>query len=47
MKMKELESVSTKELDPWFRRFIEPGTLILTNGWWIYNFLEPDYGHDA
>ena len=47
LKMKALESVSTKELEPWFRKFIEPGTLVLTDGWRAYNFLGPDYDHDA
>jgi ribosomal protein L37AE/L43A/transposase-like protein len=47
LKMKTLKAVSTKELKPWFEEYIEPGTLILTDGWKAYNFLEEDYEHNA
>jgi len=47
MKMKTLEHVSAKELEPWFQKSIVPGTLVLTDGWRAYNFLENGYDHDA
>ena len=47
LKMKTLKAVSTQELKPWFEKYIEPGSLILTDGWKAYNFLEEDYNHDA
>ena len=47
LKMKTLKAVSTKELKPWFEEYIEPGTLILTDGWKAYHFLEEDFEHDA
>jgi len=45
--MKPLKAVSTQELKPWFEKYIEPGTLILTDGWKAYNFVEENFEHDA
>ena len=47
LKMKTLKAVSTQQLKSWFEAYIEPGSLILTDGWRAYNFLEEDYEHDA
>jgi len=47
LKMKTLKAVSVQELKPWFEAYIEPGSLILTDGWRAYNFLDEDFKHDS
>lgn len=47
LKMKTLKHVSAKELEPWFRKSIVPGTLVLTDGWKAYAFLGDGFDHDA
>lgn len=47
LKMKTLEHVSGEELEPWFRKSIVAGSLVLTDGWKAYNFLEDGWEHDA
>lgn len=47
LKMTVLEHVSAKELEPWLRKSIVPGSLVLTDGWKAYRFLTHGYEHDA
>jgi ribosomal protein L37AE/L43A/transposase-like protein len=47
LKMKVLKHVSGEEMEPWFRKSIVPGSLVLTDGWKAYNFLVDGYDHDA
>lgn len=47
VKMTPLKHVSAQELEPWLRKSIVPGTLVLTDGWKAYRFLEKGYAHDA
>lgn len=47
LKMKALKRVSGEEMEPWFRKSIVPGSLVLTDGWRAYKFLEDGFEHDA
>ena len=47
LKMKALKHVSGAEMEPWFRESIIPGSLVLTDGWKAYKFLEDGFEHDA
>ena len=47
LKMKTLKHVSGEEMEPWFRKSIVPGALVLTDGWKAYNFLADGYEHNS